>query len=84
MINKENFEKYLKTFSTKPSVKLLSTVLDTGYSTLIQKIHKYELENIVDICSNTSEKEKELYDCIRSIYNGDIYIYKHKGSNKNL
>ena len=73
LINKENFEKYLKTFSTKPSVKLLSTVLDTGYSTLIQKIHKYELENIVDICSNTSEKEKELYDYIRSIHNGEIY-----------
>ena len=73
LINKENFEKYLKTFSKKPSVKLLSTVLDTGYSTLIQKIHKYELENIVDICSNTSEKEKELYDYIRSIHNGEIY-----------
>ena len=70
--SREALEKYIKVFNTKPTYTELSNKLNIGYSTLSQKVRKYELEDCINISDTASEKEKELFRLIQSMAACDI------------
>lgn len=77
LINKEKLYNYIISFTEKPSIQLLAYKLGVNESNIGKRIHKYELDDYVDIHSNVSEKEKELRRYIENIYDAEI-IYNSK------
>lgn len=67
-------------FDTKPTIKQLSSVLDTQESTVLLRIHQLELEDKVNIAPMYSSYEIDLIDFIKSINNK--LIIEH--SNRNI
>jgi hypothetical protein len=65
--NREQMEEYLKKYNTKPTVYQLQTDLDVCKSVILNAIHTYKLENLVDIAPNISNKETELFEYVNSI-----------------
>ena len=91
--NKQRLETFLSSLTFKPTPYQLSELLGLSRSWSLNYIHKYNLENYVDINSGVSLKEEELYNEItkltnltierhnRTILNGqelDIYIPEKK------
>jgi len=72
VINKENFEKYLKTFATKPTIKQLVDKLDICEAQVGRLIIKYGLGSHINYSPSHSYYEDELLKYIECIYNGKI------------
>lgn len=70
--NGELFKNYLMRHKYKPKIIDLVQELDTTFSTIAKSIHKYNLEDYVDLYSEVSAKELELLHYIKSIYPGKI------------
>lgn len=92
--SKENFEKFLKTFENKPTTYEVSKSIGIQPARTLAIIHKYNLEDYVDIDSRHSKQEIEILKVLcnyidkseivlgdRTVLNGkelDIYIPKFK------
>lgn len=74
--NQEKFKefliKYYNKYGSKPTINQLTIILKTSYSNIQKAIHRYSLEEYTGMYNEFSELEKELYDYIKSIYNGKI------------
>lgn len=70
--SKDNLQIYIENLGVKPTIKELSNLLSLNITSVGRYIHKYELESYVDINSAVSEKEKNLLEYVKSIYNGLI------------
>ena len=78
VMSREALLEYISTLNGNVTVTLLSKLLNIGYSTLIQKIHKYKLDDFVDIHCGESEIEKEITEFIRNSTN--LYVETHNRS----
>lgn len=65
--SKEGMEEYLKEFTVAPTSFELEQLLSTDRNVILKKIHKYNLENYVNIRPYYSQSELELYNYIKSI-----------------
>lgn len=75
--SEENMRDYITSLSYKPTIQELSTLLSLNRSSIGVYIHKYKLEDLVNINCAVSEKEKDLRRYLESIYKGTI-IYNSK------
>ena len=67
-----NYIQELTENEKRPSITDLTHKLNSSFSTVCKAIHRFELEDIVDIYGEVSFEEKELLDYIRSIYNDEV------------
>lgn len=74
--DKELLEKYITDKVDGITVTELAEQLNVNYSTMLQKLKKFDLDKLVNIQYNISSKEKELLSYIRSIYSGEIITNK--------
>lgn len=65
--SKENFEKMLESFNTKPTILDIASKTGLNVSSVGVYIHKYCLEDAVDINSQTSQLEKDVLTEIKSL-----------------
>ncbi|MBR1455048.1 MAG: hypothetical protein IJ593_10480 [Lachnospiraceae bacterium] len=75
---KEYILKYTSEFNAKPTITKLGTLLNTSFPIIARTVHKFGLDDYVEMYGNCSEKENELFEFIKSIYNGDV---KHRVRN---
>ena len=74
VLSEQNMRDYITNLGYKPTTTELSKLLGINNSNILKKIHEYSLEDIVDIKTNRSQKEKDVLKYIQSIYNGEIII----------
>ena len=65
--SKENLEIILETFESKPTVYELGNMLGLEKSATLNIIHKFELDDKVDIGTSKSKYETEIIELIKSI-----------------
>jgi len=71
--SKENFIEIIKKFNKKPTVLELTDLLDCNKNTLLRRVHKWEIENLIDLYDySKSNMEKEIFNYIRSLYKSRI------------
>lgn len=76
--SKEEFSDYLDSFEHKPTINELVQLLDTSQPILLKKIHKYNLENKVNIQPFYSAGEVELRKFIGDNYKGNVEYNSRK------
>ena len=72
LYNKSVFIKYINELGYKPTADELSKLLNTDRNVILKIIHRYSLLKSIDYEPSVSNQEKELYDFIKSIYDGEI------------
>lgn len=70
--DKEILQDYLENMVIAPTVKELSKVLGISECMTLRKVHKFGLENLVEISPNVSKPEQDLCDYIRSLTNEEV------------
>lgn len=65
--SKEKMLNVIQTFNSKPSVFELSQILKINESNVLKHIHKFEIEEYVDINPSVSKYEKQISEWIKSI-----------------
>lgn len=77
LCSKDNFRTYISGLglSDKITVSQLCALLDTSQRQMLNYIHKYECEDIVQFSHNYSLKEEELYNFI--VENTDKVVVRH-------
>ena len=77
--SKEKMENYLKSLGYKPRISELMRNLSLTQTGVYSIINKYSLNNYVEYLKNgKSDMEEELYQFVRSIYNGEIIKNERK------
>ena len=65
--DKDKMLEVIGKFDTKPTINQLSSVLDTGISTVLIRIHELELDNEVELRPTQSKYELEIIDYIQNL-----------------
>lgn len=69
---KENLELFINKLGYKPSSIELSRELGLKLHRTLTLVHKYALDDKITLNSHISQAEKDIYNYIKSIYNGEI------------
>lgn len=70
--SKENLESFIDSLGYKPSSIELSRELGLGLARTLAVVHNYGLDDKIIINANISQEEKDLYNYIKSIYDGVV------------
>lgn len=75
---KENMQQYITELTAElgrsPTTQDLSSRLGINRPAILKKIHKFGLEEIIDLYEFTSNGENEIRDFIKSIYDGEVVL----------
>ena len=70
--SKENLEKFLKAYNRKVKIPEISSELGVNNTSIWRIVHKYDLDDYIEDCRNSSYLEDEIADYISQITNDDI------------
>lgn len=70
--NKEALVSYIKSLDHKPQVQELSLALGVNKSSILRALHRYDIFDMIEVVNNESYMEIDVYNYIKSIYNGEI------------